>query len=268
VTTAGATRRLVLLRHAKSAWPDVPDHARPLARRGQRDAPVMGRWLHGAGYRPEQVLCSTARRARETWQLVQPALGTAPPAVFDSRIYQASAEELLDLIRHIPAAVGTLMIVGHDPGIPQLAVRLAEAGLPARTATGSRTGPPAMTSRMRVKFPTAAIAVLEYAGSWDRLGPGLTRLADFITPRELAAGLGFLAAVLPGRCRAAGPGAASAEGTGRGVPDPLGGDLAGVAWGRTVFVWTAERHLPAGWIRVGAACWPARRRQRCAGGVR
>ena len=71
----GTDRKLVVLRHAKSAWPDVPDHERPLARRSQRDAPVMGRWLRAAGHVPDQVLCSTARRARETWQLAQAGLG-------------------------------------------------------------------------------------------------------------------------------------------------------------------------------------------------
>ena len=80
-----AGRKVVLLRHAKSAWPDVPDHDRPLARRGRRDAPVMGRWLRAAGYLPDQVVCSTARRARETRQLAQARLGATPPLSFDSR---------------------------------------------------------------------------------------------------------------------------------------------------------------------------------------
>jgi phosphohistidine phosphatase len=84
-------RTLVLLRHAKSAWPDVPDHERPLARRGQRDAPVMGRWLRAAGYLPDQVICSTARRARDTWQLAQTTLRVTAPVSFDRGAYQASA---------------------------------------------------------------------------------------------------------------------------------------------------------------------------------
>jgi phosphohistidine phosphatase len=191
-STVDPRRTLLLLRHAKSAWPDVPDHERPLAGRGQRDAPAMGRWLSGAGYRPDRVLCSTARRADETWQLVRPELGPVLPAVFDSRVYRASAEDLLGLIRHAPAAVRTLMIVGHDPGIPQLAVMLAAAGSPTRAGAGSTARETAMTIRMRAKFPTAAVAVFEYAGAWDRLGPGLARLADFITPRELVAQPGSL----------------------------------------------------------------------------
>ena len=114
----GTGRTLVLLRHAKSAWPDVPDHERPLARRGQRDAPVMGRWLRAAEHVPDLVLCSTARRARETWQLAQTRLGATPPVSFDDGVYEGSAELLLDMIRRAPPPAKTLLIVGHDPAIP------------------------------------------------------------------------------------------------------------------------------------------------------
>src|SRR5215831_7790661 len=110
-------RKLVLLRHAKSAWPDVPDHDRPLAGRGRRNAPVMGRWLRTNGYVPDRVLCSTARRARETWRLAEEGLAAAPPVSFERRVYQASAVQLLDLVRGVPSAVTTLLIVGHDPAI-------------------------------------------------------------------------------------------------------------------------------------------------------
>ena len=78
----------------------------------------MGRWLRKAGHAPDQVLCSTARRARQTWQLAQPALKAAPPVSFEDRIYLASAGQLLDLIRQAPRAAQTLLIVGHDPGSP------------------------------------------------------------------------------------------------------------------------------------------------------
>src|SRR6266542_3720288 len=91
VMAEGRERRLVLFQHAKSAWPEVADHERPLAERGRRGAPVMGRWLRDAGCVPDQVLCSTARRARETWQLATNGLGTAPPVTFERGVYQASA---------------------------------------------------------------------------------------------------------------------------------------------------------------------------------
>jgi len=171
----------VLLRHAKSAWPDVPDHDRPLAGRGRRNAPVMGRWLRTNGYVRDQVLCSTARRARETWQLTQEGLGATPPVSFERRVYQASAEQLLDLVRGVPSAVTTLLVVGHDPAIQELALMLART-------TSSAGGDGAVADaldRMRDKFPTAAVAVLELTGNWDQLGPGTAQLTAFVIPREV-----------------------------------------------------------------------------------
>src|SRR6516162_11200968 len=100
--TQRQNRTLVLFRHAKSAWPDVPDHERPLASRGIRAAPVMGRWLRDAGLVPDLVLCSTARRARETWQFAQTGLAAAPPVTFDVRIYEGAAMDLLTVIREVP----------------------------------------------------------------------------------------------------------------------------------------------------------------------
>jgi len=176
-TAAGEANTLVLLRHAKSAWPDVPDHERPLAGRGRRDAPAMGHWLRIAGYQPDLVLCSTARRARQTWELAQSALGTGPPAVFDRRLYQASVAEILDLIRHTEPSVRTLLVVGHDPGIPELALALAVAAPAA---------PGVVLGRMRAKFPTGAVAVFKSPEAWDRLSPGRTRMACFVAPRDLA----------------------------------------------------------------------------------
>ncbi len=182
---AGAGRRLVLLRHAKSAWPDMPDHERPLARRGRRDAPVMGRWLLAADLVPDLVLCSPARRARETWQLAQSGLGAAPPVRLDDRVYQASAAQLLSLIRREPPAAKTLLVVGHDPAVPGLALTLAGAAPDDQAGAGTGAVPAGMLDRMRVKFPTAAVAVFDCSGSWDLLGPGSARLAGFITPRDL-----------------------------------------------------------------------------------
>ncbi len=181
----GTGQKLVLMRHAKSAWPDVPDHQRPLARRGQRDAPVMGRWLRAAGHVPDQVLCSTARRARETWQLVQAGLGATPPVSFDDGVYQASAVQLLGLIRRAPPAARTLLIVGHDPAVSELALSLTATISAAHLAAASDAAPAAVLGRMRAKFPTAAIAVFEFAGNWDQLGPGTARLTHFVTPRDL-----------------------------------------------------------------------------------
>src|SRR5262252_9598847 len=118
-------RTLVLFRHAKSAWPDVADHDRPLARRGIRAAPVMGRWLREAGLLPGLVLCSTARRARETWQFAQAGLAATPPVSCDARIYAAA--DLLAVLREVPPATGTVLLIGHNPAIEELALLLAAA---------------------------------------------------------------------------------------------------------------------------------------------
>jgi phosphohistidine phosphatase len=188
-------RALVLFRHAKSAWPDVADHDRPLARRGIGAAPVMGRWLRDAGLVPGQVLCSTARRARETWQFARAGLAAAPPVTFDRRIYAAAAADLLALIRAVPPATGTLLLIGHNPAIEDLALLLAAApGAGGPGAGGPGTGGPGTggshhsdLDRMRSKFPTAAIAVLQFAGTWPDLAPGRARVTAFVTPRDLGA---------------------------------------------------------------------------------
>jgi len=174
-----ADRALVLLRHAKSAWPDVPDHERPLARRGQRDAPLMGRWLRAAGYVPDLVLCSAARRARETWELAQAELGAAPQVRFSDAVYEAAPADLIGLARETDSSVRVLLIVGHNPAMEELALDLAG---------GEGAAAPEAFGRMRAKFPTAAVAVLDVTGGWAGLSRGNARLARFVTPREIAAG--------------------------------------------------------------------------------
>jgi phosphohistidine phosphatase len=173
------TRWLVLLRHAKSAWPDVPDHERPLGKRGRRDAPAAGRWLRQAGHMPDLVVCSTARRTRETWQLASAELGGSPSVRFEPRVYDASTDQLGDLVRETLPAVATLLVVGHEPTMSELTLRLA-----AEVADG---GAPGTLERVRLKFPTAAIAVLPFAGDWSDLGPGRAELADFVIPDDYGA---------------------------------------------------------------------------------
>ncbi len=173
---AGPERRLIVLRHAKSAWPEgVPDHDRPLAPRGRRDAPAAGRWLRKSGLVPDRVICSTAERARETWRLAEEKLG-AHPAVFDERVYGATSAELLALARRTPAGVRTLLIVGHDPAMHELTLDLACPPPDDKSRDA--------LDRVQIKFPTAAIAVLEFTGAWSKLGPGQARLADFVVPSD------------------------------------------------------------------------------------
>jgi len=184
--TQRQNRTLVLFRHAKSAWPDVPDHERPLASRGIRAAPVMGRWLRDAGLVPDLVLCSTARRARETWQFAQTGLAATPPVRFEARIYGEDSRGLLALIREVPPATGIVLLIGHNPAIEDLALMLVPQG-PARGAAGPEAASPGDLERMRGKFPTAAIAVLQPAGTWHALAKGRARLSAFVTPRDLPA---------------------------------------------------------------------------------
>jgi phosphohistidine phosphatase len=164
----------MLLRHAKSDWPDVPDRDRPLAKRGRRDAPVVGRWLRRHGYLPDAVICSVARRTRQTWDLVAPELGGSPSVTFEPRAYAASALTLLYLVRELPATSRAVLLIGHNPAIEELATHLSEA-LDAEGA------PPAPGLR----FPTAAVAVLEFRGDWPDLAPGHARLRDFATPATM-----------------------------------------------------------------------------------
>ncbi len=170
---ARTSHRLVLLRHAKSGWPDVADHDRPLARRGRDDAPAAGYWLGVRGYVPDAVVCSTARRARETWELASDGLaravpGAAPPVRYEPRVYDASVLGLLMLIREFPESSRTVLLIGHNPGIAELTAGLAEPPPP----------PPS-------GFPAAAAAVLGLAGTWARAAPARARLLDFAIPDDM-----------------------------------------------------------------------------------
>jgi len=164
-------RRLILLRHAKSDWPDLADHDRPLAKRGRGDAPLVGRWLGESGYVPDAVVCSTAQRARETWELAATGLvaavpGASPAVRYEPRVYEAAVLGLLMLVREFPPDWHTVLVVGHNPGMAELTAGLS-APLP---------DPPQA-------FPTAAAAVLELPGDWATAAPGEARLLEFRTPR-------------------------------------------------------------------------------------
>ncbi|MFD4624855.1 SixA phosphatase family protein [Streptomyces sp. NPDC058475] len=170
---AGPLRRLVVLRHAKSAWPEgVSDHERPLAPRGRRDAPAAGRALAEADCLPDLALCSTAVRARQTWELAAEQWGTPPPVRLDERLYAADVPELLAVVREVPDQVGTLLLIGHNPGLEELVLDLAGDGLDDAL------------DHVRTKFPTSAVAVLAWHGSsWRELAPGTALLTDVAVPR-------------------------------------------------------------------------------------
>ncbi|MFE5892927.1 SixA phosphatase family protein [Streptomyces sp. NPDC056462] len=170
---AGPLRRLVVLRHAKSAWPEgVADHERPLAPRGLRDAPVAGRMLAEADCLPDLALCSTAVRARATWELAASQWGTPPPVRHDPRLYAADVPDLLAVTQEVSAEVETLLLVGHNPGLEDLVLDLAGDDLDGAL------------DEVRTKFPTSAIAVLAWHGTtWRALTPGTALLTGVMVAR-------------------------------------------------------------------------------------
>ena len=162
-------RHLHLLRHAKSSWDDhgLADHDRPLAPRGRHAAARIGRHLREAGVAPALILCSSARRAQETLALLE----LAAPVDIERELYGASTRELLERMRRVPAELPSLLVIGHNPELESLALELAAEG-PLRT-------------QLYAKFPTGALATLEFDGRWSTLGFGAATLAAFVRPREL-----------------------------------------------------------------------------------
>jgi phosphohistidine phosphatase len=189
------TRRLILLRHAKSDWPDVPDRDRPLAKRGRRDAPRIGRWLREHGCQPDVVVVSAATRTRQTWDLVAPELGGSPAVHFEPRAYAASALTLLYLARELPERYHTALLIAHNPGLSDLATSLAAPPESDRATappeSDRATAPPESDRaidngpRPAVSLPTAAVAVFEFSGDWPSLSPGHARLTRLTTPADL-----------------------------------------------------------------------------------
>ena len=169
-------RRLLLLRHAKSSWsePGGRDHDRPLNRRGQEAAPRIGAYLARHGLIPDGILCSTARRARETWDLVAAEASAAPPATFTEKLYDASPRVLVDVFRGANPKAASLLVVGHNPGLQEVATALIASGdLEDR-------------ERLREKLPTAGLVVIDFAvDEWIKLHPHAGRLDRFVAPRWL-----------------------------------------------------------------------------------
>lgn len=174
---ATSLRELWLLRHAKSAWdvPGLEDHERDLAPRGLAAAPRVGRRMAKSGLVPDLVLCSTARRAVHTWELVAAELPRPVEVRHLESLYLASPAALLRTIRSQPAEVRRLLLVGHDPGFHRLALLLVGAD-----------DPEARSSGLTAKFPTGALCRigLEVEG-WAAVEAGRGRLLAFLKPREL-----------------------------------------------------------------------------------
>jgi phosphohistidine phosphatase len=171
----GADKALWLLRHAKAVPGEsgLGDADRPLDARGRRAAALMGRYLAKRGVRPDLVLCSPSARTRETLELVSAALGNELPVRFEESLYLAPEDDLLERLEEVPDDVGSVLLVGHNPGIAELAMRLARRG--DRDALDA----------LARKFPTGALAELRVSASgWDGLGRGC-ELLGFVTPKRL-----------------------------------------------------------------------------------
>lgn len=168
--------RVLLLRHAKSDRPaGIADLDRPLSPRGRRNAPLMAAYLATENLRPDHVAVSPAKRTRETWEPIHAAL-SGPEATFVPEIYEAPDAALLKVIRATPGAARCLLMVGHNPGFQDVALRLVESG------------PRAARGRLAEGFPTGALAVLDFdVETWDEIRAGSGRLERFVAPRDLDA---------------------------------------------------------------------------------
>lgn len=167
-------RRLILLRHAKSDRPPgVVDLDRPLNPRGQRTAPQIGEYLAAEGLRPDAVVVSPSLRTRQTWEAVQAALKGPEPEIVEA-IYEAPETALLSVVQATADSATSLLMIGHNPGLQDLALRLA--------GSGDRTG----RKRLTVEFPTAAVAVIDFdVESWRSVTAGTGNLERFIAPRDV-----------------------------------------------------------------------------------
>jgi phosphohistidine phosphatase len=164
-----------LLRHAKSSWddPDLPDRLRPLAPRGVRAAGAMARHLRAAAVAPDLVLCSPARRAVQTWEGVAPGVPPDTAVEVDEAIYHADADELFARLRDVRSRIRSVLLIGHNPGLQDLAVDLVGSG-----DVGLR-------ERLLTKFPTGALATIDVPGDWHDLTWGAASVLALVVPREL-----------------------------------------------------------------------------------
>jgi phosphohistidine phosphatase len=174
-------KQLYILRHAKSSWDDqlAPDHDRALAARGRRAVVLIAEYMRDHEVDPQLVLCSSARRTRETLEGVLPGHRGAQ---IEPGLYGASAGELLDRLHRVPAAVSSVLVVGHNPSVQKLVLKLTGAAVPA----GRWDEPESPLQLIERKFPTGALATLAFDGRWSDLSAGGARLIDYVRPKALA----------------------------------------------------------------------------------
>jgi phosphohistidine phosphatase len=171
------TKQLFVLRHAKSSWddPGLDDHERPLAPRGRRAVKVLADHFRANGIEPGLILCSSARRTRETLE----GVGLSGETLIEDGLYAASPGRVLERLQEIADEVESAMVVGHNPAMQVLVLRLATDG--TRDLDGTQL------AEVQHKFPTGALATLSFEGAWSGLGPGSASLEAFVRPKQLAA---------------------------------------------------------------------------------
>jgi phosphohistidine phosphatase len=167
--------RLYLLRHAKAApqAAGAEDRDRPLAEKGERAMREVGAWAEEAGLAPELILCSPAVRTRQTLVLLLPHIGGRPEVKLEDGLYLADAEALAARLRRVAAKCASVLLLGHNPGLHELAALLMRGA----------AGP--LGKRLRDAMPTASLAAFELDGPWAKLDQGAARLTHFVTPKEL-----------------------------------------------------------------------------------
>lgn len=170
--------RLLLMRHAKSdrsdAEAEAEDFDRPLVERGREAAPRMGRHMAALGLGPQRILCSTARRARETLSLLLPEFAADAEIRMTRDLYMADEDETIDTIRGHGGTAATLLVIGHEPGLTQTALALIGSGHPS------------LIEDLEAKFPTCGLAVIDFpAIRWVDVEPKAGKLVAFLRPRTI-----------------------------------------------------------------------------------
>jgi phosphohistidine phosphatase len=171
---------LYVLRHAKSSWDDqlLPDHDRPLSQRGRTAVGLLAEHARAIDLKPALVLCSSSRRTQETLQGVLDGY----PASIEVELYGASWRQLIERLRRVPAETASVMVIGHNPAMQMLVLRLA-------TKPGSsplHDDPDSPLAQIERKFPTGALATVQLTGGWGELAPHTVTLLDYIRPKALA----------------------------------------------------------------------------------
>jgi phosphohistidine phosphatase len=168
-------KTLILLRHGKAenGTPTSDDHARRLTVRGTQAAELMGKYLAEQGLSPDKVLCSTAARTSETFTHVQTGFSAPLNVEFSQKLYHASGNEILSVLAASAGLANTVLVIGHNPGLHQLSLKLAKDGAEP------------LIDALYLKFPTCACAIFSAEGDWDELAENRPTLTHFVTPEML-----------------------------------------------------------------------------------